>query len=100
MTVHHEWSTRRYEFANGQKLTTSATSTLSTNINSTEAMLSATAAMYITVGLTGTTPTAAAAAGNFFLSAGEKFHIQLTPGSVIAAVQSTVAGELYILPVK
>lgn len=89
--------TRSYDYANGQKVTVGAASAQSSSISSSnEVMLHATTDCYVRVG---SNPTAADSAGSFPMTAGEKFHIRITPGELIAVIQDSDAGALFILPV-
>lgn len=92
----YEQTTRLYDFTAGQKVTTSGTSAQSAAVACNEVMLTATADMYVTAAAN---PTAAASAGSIFLAGGTVIHLQITPGWKVAAIQSTAAGALYILPV-
>lgn len=98
MSLDMRQSTRKYVLANSVKITTGAASAVTTNpVGCSEVLLVATAALWFT---TGSAPTAVAAtAGNVFMAAGEKFHMQIDPADKIAAIQDAAAGGLYIIPI-
>ena len=89
-------STRLYDFAKGQRLTVTGANVVSDPIMAKELLLIATKAMYITVAATD--PVANNAAGSIPLLAGEKFHMQFTPGQRLAAVKDTEDGSLFVVP--
>ena len=92
-----EQTTRQYDWANGQKVAVTATSAQSAALTSvSEVLVSVNTNMYITVG---TNPTAANAAGSFYIPSGTVFHLQVTAGQKIAAIRDTADGSIYILPV-
>ncbi len=94
-----EATTRLYDLANAVRRTTSGTSAQTTNaIGAHEIVVFATEDAWITLG---TNPTAAAdTAGNIFLAAGEKFHLQINPAHKLAAIQDSTAGAVHIIPVN
>lgn len=90
-------TTRRYRYDLRQKLSITATSARSTAIAAAEVLLHAKAAMHVTVG--DENVVANEAVNTLPLEAGEKFHLQLTPGQFVAAIRDTADGALYIVPV-
>jgi hypothetical protein len=84
--------------AHNQVLTVTDTSTASDPVNFKEVMLCATQNMFITVAREAAT--AGPGPGNIPLMAGEKFHLQLSPGSIISAIRQTNNGSLYIIPTR
>lgn len=94
MSISLRDSTRAYIFSSGQRLTTGVASVTSSAVVSSEVLLCATANMYININ-----GTAANSAGSLYMTAGEKFHLQIVPGSTVSAIQDTAAGGLFIIPV-
>ena len=88
--------TRVYDYANGQKVAVGASSVQSSAVNSDEILVHSDVACFINVG---SNPTAADSAGNLPLAAGEKFHLRVEPGQLVAVIMSSSSGSLYILPV-
>jgi hypothetical protein len=89
--------TRLYDFANGQRMTITATSARSTAVAAGEVMLHASARMFIRVG--NSSVVATAGAGSFPLEAGEKFHLRITSGQQVAAIRDSADGFLTVMPV-
>lgn len=98
MAINLNQSTRAYNLPGSVKITTGATSAVTANaVGVSEILVVATAALWFTMD---TAPTAAAStAGNIFMAAGEKFHLQVNPGFKVAAIQDSAAGALYVIPV-
>jgi hypothetical protein len=93
-------TTRLYDHANGQRIAIQAAATVSGAINAREVLLIATSACYVKSHADPTAGNAAGnAAGNFYMTAGEKFHMQLASGHKIGCIRDTADGGLFILPV-
>lgn len=89
-------TTRRYAFTATQRLAVGATEVDSAAIDALEVCLHASTRCYV---VAGTAPQAATAAGGMPLEAGEKFHLQLTPGQIVSVIRDTADGFLHIIPV-
>lgn len=98
MAIKLEQTTRGYGLTSAQKVSVTSTSAQTTNVVGTsEVVLVATQDMWVT---TGTNPTAVAdAAGNLYLTAGEKFHMQIAPSHKVAAIRASTDGSLHVIPV-
>jgi hypothetical protein len=90
-------TTRTYEWSNGQRVAVGSSNNDSAAINAFEIMVISTVACYFTVGAT---PDAADVAGSTYLPAGERFHLQITPGDKVSVLQFTTSGALFVVPVK
>lgn len=92
-------TTRAYDWANGQRLTTAdAGAVRSTAIAAAEVLLHASGRGFVRVG--DNTVVAAVAAGSIPLEAGEKFHLRLTSGQFISWVRDGATdASLSIMPV-
>lgn len=92
-------TTRAYADAAGQKITTAgAGSVRSAASNATEVMLHATVDGFFRVG--DAAVVAADAAGSTPISAGEKFHRQISGGQFISFIRAgSTDGSLFIVPV-
>ena len=93
--------TRAYNWASGQVVSYTATDADSAALAEGEYCLSSTTDCWITMAAA---PTAAAAAGSLFMSAGSLFHIIVTPAQAaasfkISAVRDASDGKLSIMPV-
>ena len=89
-------TTRRY-VTPGQVITTSGTSARTTNpVNANEVMLHASTKSFVAIGDSSVTATAA----GIPLEAGEKFHLKLTYGQYVAAIQDSEAGTVSVIPVQ
>ena len=87
-------STRAYGTV--ERVAVSSTSAQTTTaIAASEVMLHASTKLYF---LVGSNPTAAATTG-IPLEAGEKFHLQITPGQKIAFIRDTTDGYVHITQV-
>jgi hypothetical protein len=88
-------TTRTYDRVNKQRLTTSGTRATSAAVAASEVMLHARgSAIWIDINTA-----AIAASAPICLEAGERFHMQISPGDLIDAIQDTAAGVLIITPV-
>lgn len=87
--------TRSYTDASGQHLAFTGTSAQSSAITATEVTISASKDCYVAFG---SNPTASAGAGSMFLAAGALWTRRITSGWKIAAIQSSEAGALSIMP--
>ncbi|MBV8973172.1 MAG: hypothetical protein JO290_12875 [Sphingomonadaceae bacterium] len=89
-------TTRAYDWTNGQRVAFTGTDATSSPIAANEVLLHAkTNACWVRVDAVAS----ATAAASLPLEAGEKFHMQITPGDVIHVVQDSAAGTLIIVPV-
>lgn len=94
-------STRLYRFADGLRVAVGSGSAMTAAIDASEVMLHATTDMFVRVGTAdGADVTASNGAGSFPLLAGEKFHLQVPQGAKIAAIPSSAAGHLFVVPVE
>jgi hypothetical protein len=91
-------TTRTPVWASGQHLSTSTTSTRTTAITGTEAIISCSAAGYINVGTAGSV-VATVGAGSLFLGAGVPFTVQITSGQSVAAILPSGTGACSVIPV-
>lgn len=92
-------STRFYNFAQGQRLTTSGAGAVrSTAITGTEVLLHASVRGFFAVGTS--TVTASVGAGSIPLAQDEKFHLRIATGSFISFVRDgSTDGSITIMPV-
>ena len=90
-------TTRAYDFTNGQRIASGATSARSTAVAASEIMLHASARCFVRIG--DDTVAATAGAGSFPLEIGEKFHCRLTSGQFVAVIRDTADGFLTVMPV-
>lgn len=88
--------TRKYDYANGQRVVVGAASAQSTAITATEVLLHASTRCFV---LSSADPTAVATGASIPLEAGEKFHLRIKSGDEIAVIQDTAGGFLHIIPV-
>lgn len=87
-------TTRLYKWADGQKVATGA---VSAAITASEVMLKASVAVRLAFG---PNPVAAPDDGTVLdLDAGERFHLQVTPGEKIWVTAAAAAGFVRITPV-
>lgn len=87
--------TRAYDYANGQRVTVSGTSAATaSSITATEVLLHASTKCYVR---SASTPTAVNT--DIPLEAGEKFHMRITSGHKVAAIQDAAGGVLSVIPV-
>lgn len=93
-----EQTTRKYDYANGVRRTSTATSAQTAAVlGVSEILVFATQNAWVKLSAD---PTAAAdTAGNLYLTAGEKFHLQCNPTDKLAAIRDTADGAVHILPV-
>jgi len=93
-------TTRAYDFAAGQRLTTSgAGAQRSTAVTAAEVLLHASVRGFIRVGDSGVN--AAVAAGSIPLAADEKFHLRISSGQFISFIRDGATdGSLSIVPVS
>ena len=91
-------STRAYSFDQRQAVLFGAASARSAPITSGEVMLHASAACHFTVG--DDTVEADSAANTMPMSAGERFHLQISPGQHVAVIQNAAGGTLTIIPIN
>lgn len=92
-------TTRLYNWAGGQQLTTAgAAAVRSAAVTAIEVCLCATVAGYVKVG--DNTVAASANAGSLYLPAGLPFHLQIVEGQQVSFIRAAaVDGALSILPV-
>ncbi len=92
-------TTRRYDYAAGQRLTTAGTGQVrSTAVAATEVLLHAQVRGFFRVG--DGTVSATVGAGSIPLAADEKFHLQITSGQFISFIRDGATdGSLTIMPV-
>lgn len=93
------WSTRAYDFAAGQRLTTAGAGQVRSGaVAATEVLLHAQVRGFFRVG--DGTVSASVGAGSIPLEAGEKFHLQITSGQFISWIRDGATdGSLTIVPV-
>jgi hypothetical protein len=82
-------------WAGGQVVALGATSAQSPALQARLAAVSASQNCWISAGAN---PTAAKAAGSFYLGTGQIMYVPLQPGWKIAALQDSAAGTLSIIP--
>ncbi len=88
---------RKYDFTNGQKIAAGAASVVSAATNAREAYLFADGDCFVNIGQG--SPSAANDGKSLPLAAKVGVYVRLTKGDVIAAIQSTAACNLYIIPI-
>lgn len=87
--------TRAYDFAAAQRIAVGVASGQSAAVNADEVLLHATTACFFSVG---SNPTASNGAGSIPLEAGEKMHLRIKAGSLIAVIRNSADGHLFIAP--
>jgi len=93
-------TTRAYDYANGQTVTAGATSSASTAITASEVCLhnAGTVRVYVRTGAA--TPVATVNGQSLPLEPGEKLHIRITSGHLVAAIRDGASdAAIRILPV-
>lgn len=89
--------TRKYDYADGQRVSVAAASAQSSAIDALEVLLHASVKCYVNVG---TNPTAVATGASIPLEAGEKFHLVLNARfDKVAVIRDSIDGYLHIIPV-
>lgn len=87
-----EQTTRRYIFTTIQRVAVGATSADASPVETTEVLLHPTVDCFVNIG-------GAATTSKLPLVGGEKFHLQLEPGSTISVIRASTDGYLFIIPV-
>lgn len=93
-------STRSYDIAAGKRIAIGAAGAVSTAFDAVELLLHPSSRCFVIHGPAVVAGTPLATGVGIPLEAGEKFHLQIAPGDLVAVVRDTADGFLHIIPVN